>query len=88
MKRYIKANTEKPKIDHVTTEWEEFEDGTGIKFTIYSDDDEVLFEEIFDYDDVDSDAIYDSAAELAIISLSQQYELTQSAIDAIKEENT
>ena len=87
MKRYIRANTEKPKIDHVTTEWEEFDDGTGIKFTIYSDDDEVLFEEIFNYEDVDSDAIYDSAAELAILSLSQQYDLSDEVIAEISGEN-
>ena len=86
MKRYIRANTEKPKIDQVTTEWEEFDDGTGIKFTIYSDDDEVLFEEIFDYEDVDSDAIYDSAAELAVLSLSQQYDLSDEVINTIQGE--
>lgn len=85
MKRYIKANTEKPTLDYVKTDWEEFEDGSGIKFTIYSENDEVLFEEVFDYADVDSDAIYDSAVDMAILALSQKYELTDDAIEDIKE---
>jgi hypothetical protein len=86
MKRYIKATTEKPQLSEVYTEWEEFDDGTGIKFTVYSDSDDVLFEEVFEYADVDSDAIYDSAAELAILSLSQQYTLSDSVIATIKGE--
>ena len=85
MKLYIKATTEKPTIDQVTTEWEEFEDGTGIKYTIYSGDD-VIFEEIFNYADIDSDAVYDSAADLAILSLSQQYDLSDDVINTIKGE--
>lgn len=88
MKRYIRADSSKPTLDSVYTVWEEYDDGTGIKFTIYSEDDEMLFESVYDYSDVDPDQVFDSATELAIISLSQQYELTQSAIDAIKEENT
>lgn len=75
MKRYIKANSEKPTLSSVATEWNELDSGEGIMFTVYSDD-EVVFEEVFDYQDVDPDQIYDSAAELAIISLSQQYDLT------------
>lgn len=86
MKRYIKANTEKPILDHIMTDWEEFEDGSGIKFTILSDPDEVIYEAIFNYDDVDSDAIYDSAIDTAILALSQQYELTDDAIEDIKAE--
>ena len=85
MKLYIKANSEKPVLDYVKTDWEEFDDGTGIKFTIYSDTDDILFEEVFDYDDVDSDAIYDSAVDMAIIALSQKYELSDEVISTIKE---
>lgn len=86
MKRYIKANSEKPILDYVSTDWEELEDGSGITFTIYSEDDEVLFEELFDYNDVDSDAIYDSAIEMAILALSQKYELSDEVINTIKGE--
>lgn len=85
MKRYIRANTEKPVLDYVSPIWEELEDGSGIKFTIYSEDNEVLFENLFLYDDVDSDAIYDSAIDMAILALSQQYELTDEVINIIKE---
>ena len=87
MKFYIKSTTEKPKIDNLTTEWEELEDQSGIKFTVYSDSGDVLFEEIFDYADVDSDAIYDSAVELATLSLSQQYELSDQALDELNQSN-
>ena len=86
MKFYIKATSEKPVLDSVYTEWEEFEDGTGIKFTIYSEDNDVLFEEVFNYDDVDSDAIFDSAVDMALLVLSQQYEISESARAAIMEE--
>lgn len=85
MKRYIKANTEKPKLDHVETVWSELEDGSGILFDIYSGD-ELLFEEFFDYQDVDSDAIYDSAADMAIVALSQKYDLSDEVINAINED--
>lgn len=85
MKRYIKASTSKPTLDNIRTEWEEFDDGSGIKFTVYSGEDEVVFEEVFDYQDVDPDAIPESAAELAIISLSQQYELTDDVISALQD---
>ena len=84
MKMYIRANTEKPKLDHVETVWTELEDGKGILFDIYSDDDELLFEEYFDYQDVDPDAVYDSAADMAIIALSQQYDLSDEVIREIK----
>ena len=80
MKRYIKTNTEKPTLDSVRIDWEEFEDGTGIKFTVFSEDYDVLFEEIFNYDDVDSDLIYDSAIDMAVAALSLNYNLTDNAI--------
>ena len=86
MKRYIKANTEKPELNSVQTEWEEIDEGNGIKFTVYSDDGDVLFEEVFDYGDVDPDAIPDSAIEMAIIALSQKYNLSDEAIAAINQE--
>ena len=85
MKRYIKAETEKPTLDHVDVVWSELEDGSGMLFDVYSDD-ELLFEEILDYQDVDSDAIYDSATEMAIIALDQKYELTDEVIAEIKGE--
>lgn len=85
MKRYIRANTEKPILDYVEVAWEELEDQSGIKFTIYSEDDNVLFENLFIYDDVDSDAIYDSAVDMAILALSAKYELTDNVINTIKE---
>ena len=84
MKRYIRANSQKSVLDYVKTDWEELEDESGIKFNIYSEDDEVLFEELFDYNDVDSDQIYDSAIDMAIIALSQTYDLTDNAIETIK----
>lgn len=84
MKRYIKANSEKPVLKTIQTDWEELPDGSGIKYTISSYDDKVLFEELFDYQDVDPDAIYDSAADMAILVLSQTYELTDEVIDTIR----
>lgn len=74
MKRYIKANSEKPILDNIDISWEDIDN--GIKFTIYSQDDEVLFEEVFDYSDVDSDAIYDSALDMATLALEQKYTLS------------
>ena len=85
MKLYIKANSEKPMLDNIRTEWEELEDGSGITFTVYSDSDDVLFEELFDYSDVDSDAIYDSAIDMAVIALGQKYELSEQAMAALRE---
>lgn len=84
MKLYVKANSEKPVLDNITTEWVESEDGSGITFTIYSDSGDILFEEVFDYSDVDPDAIYDSAVDMAIVALEQKYELSDRAIKAIK----
>lgn len=85
MKRYIKATTEKPEINSVSTEWEELDDGSGIRFVVY-DGDTVLFEELFDYEDTDPDTIGSSAADLAILSLSQQYKLSDQAKHDIKGE--
>jgi len=85
MKRYIRANTYKPTLDSVKTIWKEFGDESGIVFTILSDDNYILFEAVFDYDDVDPDNIYDSAIEFVITALSQKYELTDNAIRSIKE---
>ena len=87
MKRYIKADTEKPILDNVEAVWSETENGTGILFTIYENrkSDKVLFEEFFDYDDVDTDGIYDSAIDMAILALSQKYELSDRAIKEIKQ---
>ena len=80
MKRYIKASTEKPELDWVSVKWQELGDGTGIVFAVISKDSELLFEELFDYDDVDPDAIHDSAVDLAITVLSQKYTLTDEVI--------
>lgn len=84
MKLYVRADSNKPVLDRVMTDWEEFEDGSGIKFTILSDPDEVIYEAVFNYDDVDPDAIYDSAVDMAILALSQRYELTDSVIEELK----
>lgn len=84
MKRYIRANSEKLTLSSVTTEWSELDSGEGIMFTVFDADGNVIFEEVFDYQDVDPDQIYDSAAELAIISLSQQYTLTEEVKNVIK----
>ena len=85
MKRYIRANTEHPKLERVLTQWRELGDHTGIVFTILSEDNELLFEELFDYVDVDDDAIYDSAVDLARLALSQKYDLSDEVIDTIRE---
>ena len=83
MKRYIKANVEKPLLEDIETEWKPLEDNTGITFSIYSDSGETIFEELFDYNDVDSDAIYDSAIQLAMVSLAQKYYISESALATI-----
>lgn len=83
MKRYIKANVEKPLLEDIKTEWKPLENNTGITFSIYSDSGETLFEELFDYNDVDSDAIYDSAIQLAMVSLAQKYYISESALATI-----
>ncbi|MBO4542760.1 MAG: hypothetical protein J5725_06205 [Bacteroidales bacterium] len=87
MKRYIKADTEKPVLDDIESVWSETENGSGILFTVYEDhkSDKVLFEEFFSYDDVDTDGIYDSAIDMAILALSQKYELSDQAIKEIKQ---
>ena len=84
MKFYIKADSEKPTLYSVETLWEEFEDGSGIRFVVFDDSDDILFEEVFDFDDVDPDAIYDSAIDMAILALSQRYDLTDEAIGDLR----
>lgn len=79
MKVYIRSSSEKPVLDNVHAEWAELEDGSGIMFTVYSEDGDVLFENLFNYQDVDSDAIYDSATELALLALGQTYNISDSA---------
>ena len=74
MKLYVKSNSGKPILDSIDISWEDIDN--GIKFTIYSQDDEILFEEVFDYSDVDSDAIYDSALDMATLALEQKYTLS------------
>lgn len=83
MKFYIKSDSTKPFLSSVKTTWKEFSDGSGIVFTVLSDRNKLLYEAVFDYDDVDSDAIYGSAIEMAILALSQQYELSDLAISQI-----
>ena len=83
MKRYIKADTGKPVLDDVEVIWAEIENGSGILFDIYSGD-ELLFEEIFDYASSDYDTIYDSAVDMALTVLSMKYDLTDNAINTIK----
>lgn len=80
MKRYIKASTEKPTLDHLQVVWSELENGSGLLYSVRTDDGEILFEEVFDYQDVDVDAAYDSAPDMAIAVLSQQYELSDQAL--------
>lgn len=80
MKRYIKASTEKPTLDQIKVVWSDLEDGSGIMYSVYSRDDELLFEEVLYYQDVDPDAAYDSAPDMAIAVLSQQYELSDQAL--------
>jgi hypothetical protein len=84
MKRYIKASTEKPTLDQIKVVWSDLEDGSGIMYSVYSEDDELLFEEVLDYQDVDPDAAYDSAPDMAILVLSQTYDLTDEVIQTIK----
>lgn len=82
MKRYIKsAQEEKPLLKTISIEWEEIDN--GIKFTVYSSDDEILFEAIFDYYEADPDQIPDSAFEMARMALSQKYELSDAVLDAL-----
>lgn len=83
MKRYIKADSAKPVLKDVNIEWVELDDGSGITYTVYSGD-EVIFEELFDYQDVDTDAMYDSAVDMAITVLSQKFDLTNEVKEALK----
>lgn len=80
MKRYIKASSGKPTLDHLQVVWSELENGSGLLYSVKTDDGEILFEEVFDYQDVDVDAAYDSAPDMAIAVLSQQYELSDQAL--------
>ena len=80
MKRYIKASSGKPTLDHLQVVWSELENGSGLLYSVKTDDGELLFEEVFDYQDVDVDAAYDSAPDMAIAVLSQQYELSDQAL--------
>ena len=83
MKRYIRANTEKPTLTDISAEWKELDDGSGITYIVYSGD-KTIFEEVFDYQDVDSDAIYDSAIDMAITVLSQTYDLPEDVEQLLK----
>jgi len=78
MKRYIKANSEKPVLDNIDVEWSDLDD--GIQFTIYDGSGEVLLEELFSYEDVDPDSVYDSAFEMARVALSQKYTLSDDVL--------
>lgn len=80
MKRYIKASSGQPTLDHLQVVWSELENGSGLLYSVKTDDGEILFEEVFDYQDVDVDAAYDSAPDMAIAVLSQQYELSDQAL--------
>ena len=84
MKLYIKATTQKPVIDNVLVTWEDLESGDGMKYSISDESGDILFEALFDYDEVDSDAMYDSAIDMALLSLSRQYDLTDNAISVIR----
>lgn len=84
MKRYILASKKKPTLSSVHVDWSELDD--CIKYTITSDSGDTLFEEIFEYSDVDPDAIYDSAADMAILVLSQTYNLSDQVIQEIRKE--
>lgn len=81
MKIYVRANSEKPYLDKIHTEWEDIDN--GIKFIVYSEDNDILFEELFDYSDVDSDVIYDSALDMALVALQQKYELSDEVISEL-----
>lgn len=86
MKRYIKADTQKPKLTSVQTEWEEIDNGNGIKFSVYSQDDELVFEAVYDYADVDPDNIYDSAIDMAVLSLSQKYDVSDQVMSELSKQ--
>ena len=78
MKIYVRANSDKPLLNKISTEWEDIEN--GISFIIRSDAGEVIYEQIFDYSDVDPDAIYDSALDMALAALQLKYTLSDEVI--------
>lgn len=92
IRKYAKAmqvlasSSDKPLLDKVQVVWTELENGTGLMYSIYSDNKELLFEEIFDYQDVDPDMAYESAYDMAVAVLSQKYELSDDVINTIKGE--
>ena len=46
MKRYIKASSGKPTLDHLQVVWSELENGSGLLYSVRTDDGEILFEEV------------------------------------------
>lgn len=84
MKIYVRANSDKPLLNKISTEWEDIEN--GISYTIRSDAGEVIYEQIFDYSDVDPDAIYDSALDMALAALQLKYTLSDEVIEKLSAE--
>lgn len=84
MKIYVKANSDKPLLNKISTEWEDIEN--GISFIIRSDAGEVIYEQIFDYSDVDPDAVYDSALDMALAALQLKYTLSDEVIEKLSAE--
>ena len=84
MKIYVRANSDKPLLNKISTEWEDIEN--GISYTIRSDAGEVIYEQIFDYSDVDPDAIYDSALDMALAALQLKYTLSDEVIKELSAE--
>lgn len=84
MKIYIQASKKKPVLDYVYPVWSELTDESGMEYSIYSKDNELLFDEVFEYDVYDSDAIVHSAIDMAILVLSRKYDLTDDVIKTIK----
>ena len=84
MKIYVKANSDKPLLNKISTEWEDIEN--GISYIIRSDTGEVIYEQIFDYSDVDPDAIYDSALDMALAALQLKYTLSDEVIEKLSAE--
>lgn len=78
MKIYVRANSDKPLLNKISTEWEDIEN--GISFIIRSDAGEVIYEQVFDYSDVDPDAVYDSALDMALAALQLKYTLSDEVI--------
>lgn len=83
MKKYIKADSDKPLLKTIRAEWKELGNGTGIVFTVFSEYNEILFEELFDYQDVDPDNMYESAIDMAVTVLSQTYNISEPALAEI-----